>query len=340
MATPDERSQTQGELAEALEQLSAIKASSLARTEELSPGINFSETVPHFERMLDVFRELKDRDLSSLPTQQLKSVLGSCKSLRGVIEKVRGFSLNQNTPADVCKSIVEEVKNIYDGVVNPLLLPLAFTATQATDYSRIEREAKGYHATMAEEHKKLLQFVEKAKKEAAAALEAVRDQAAEAGVASNAQIFQKSAAQFSSAAGKWMKATIIASSITLLVACGFLWLAFAYHPGSTAEAVQYVVAKIFILSVLMFSVYWCAREYKSLKHNQTLTEHRANALLTFRAFVEGSSDERVKDAVLLHAAQAAFAGRPTGYDSPDSDVGTVNPVVEILGRSIPGRGDN
>ena len=57
--------------------------------------------------------------------------------------------------------------------------------------------------------------------------------------------------------------------------------------------------------------------------------------MTFRAFVEGTADDRVKDAILLQAAQAAFAGRPTGFDSPEKDSPTINPVVEILGKSLP-----
>jgi hypothetical protein len=57
--------------------------------------------------------------------------------------------------------------------------------------------------------------------------------------------------------------------------------------------------------------------------------------MTFRAFVEGASDPAVKDAILLHAAQAAFSPRPTAYDSPEKDTTPINPVVEILGKTIP-----
>jgi hypothetical protein len=57
----------------------------------------------------------------------------------------------QNTPADVCSAIIQEVNNAYDTIMEPLTVPLAFTATQATDYAKIEREAKGYHSTMREE---------------------------------------------------------------------------------------------------------------------------------------------------------------------------------------------
>ena len=56
--------------------------------------------------------------------------------------------------------------------------------------------------------------------------------------------------------------------------------------------------------------------------------------MTFRAFVEGTSDDRVKDAILLQSAQAAFTPRPTGFDSPEKELPTVNPIVEVLGKTI------
>jgi hypothetical protein len=107
-----------------------------------------------------------------------------------------------------------------------------------------------------------------------------------------------------------------------------------YEPATIPAAIQYVVAKVIVLSTLSIGVFWCARNHKAQKHNEVLNSHRANALMTFRAFVEGTGDERIKDAILLHAAQAAFASRATGFDTPDTDAQTINPVVEIIGKSV------
>jgi hypothetical protein len=124
------------------------------------------------------------------------------------------------------------------------------------------------------------------------------------------------------------------SSITLATAISFLIAFFFYKPDNIAVALQYVANKIILLSVLSFGAFWCSRNYRAQKHNQILNQHRANALMTFRAFVEGTSDERVKDAILQQAAHAAFSGRPTGFDGPDKDMQAVNPVVEIIGKAV------
>lgn len=335
MATAEQRQQALVDAQDKIDTLSKVDAETLARTSDLSPDINFKEAVPRFEEMLELCKQLSQRDLTRLTHPQLAAISGACDRLNTLIQQVRDFTLNQNTPGDVCKGIITSVSSAYDDVMNPLLLPLAFTATQATDYAKIEREAKGYHATMKAEAEELEGFIKEAHADAAKALAAVKEQAAEAGVSTNAQIFLGEAEKHRTQASAWLKGTIVTASITLVVAVAFLVAAFIYHPADLPATIQYLVAKLFVLSTLFFAVFWCSRQYRSQKHNETLNKHRANALMTFRAFVEGTADERVKDAILLQAAQAAFVARPTGFDTPDQEPSTINPVVEILGKAMP-----
>ena len=67
-------------------------------------------------------------------------------------------------------------------------------------------------------------------------------------------------------------------------------------------------------------------------HNKTLNQHRANALKTFLAFVEGTQDDRIKDAVLLQACQAAFKNRATGYEKNEPDHDPLKSVIEVFGK--------
>lgn len=334
MATPEQRIEKIDAAKQLLEELAEIKATSLARTDELSRDINFSEAVPFFEEMLDIIKQLHQRSIDRLALNQINQIINACTNLKNLIVKVRDFTLNQNTPADVCKAIIQEVKNGYDAIMEPLTVPLAFTATLATDYAKIEREAKGYHATMKEEAATFKKLLDSQKVEAQNALQAVKDQAAEAGVATNAQIFLKDSENHGLTAKKWLTATIWSSGITLIVAIIFVVISFKYHPENTAASIQYVVSKLILLSTLSFGIFWCARNYKSSKHNEMLNKHRANALMTFRAFVEGSGEQQIKEAILLQAAQAAFVNRPTGYEGQEKESQTINPVVEILGKTI------
>lgn len=334
MATPEQRIEQIDVARKLLDELAEIKATSLARTDELSRDINFSEAVPPFEEMLDIMKQLHQRSIDRLALKQITHIITACTNLKNLIAQVRDFNINQNTPADVCTAIIQEVKNGYDGIMEPLTVPLAFTATLATDYAKIEREAKGYHATMKEEAANFKKLLDSQKLEAQNALQAVKDQAAEAGVATNAQIFLTDSGNHAKIANKWLIATIGSAIVTFLVAVLFVFISFKYKPDTTAAAIQYVVSKLILLSTLSFGIFWCARNYKSSKHNETLNKHRANALMTFRAFVEGSGDSQIKEAILLQAAQAAFVNRPTGYESQEKESQAINPVVEILGKSF------
>ena len=303
---------------QAIKLVTDVDVSTLGRRAELTANLNFEEVVPHLERMQDVFVKLGERRIDILPTPELTKVQAAAASLTGLIDKVRGFSVESGNPGDVCQSIKNEILGAYDGIVNPLLVPLSFTAVQSTDYASREREAEGHGARLKTEHDKMIVFIEDVKKGAQRALEAVQEQAAQAGVATNAQVFNKEAEDRAASARSWMTATIYLTSITAAAALGGLVLAFYWTPDSPAAAIHFVASKLILLSALTVATVWCARNYRSHKHNETLNRHRAHALMTFKAFVEGTSDVHVKDAVLVEAAQAAFSGRTTGYESVGS----------------------
>lgn len=66
----------------------------------------------------------------------------------------------------------------------------------------------------------------------------------------------------------WMKATIECAVVTFLAAVAGLVTALMYQPPTTAAAIQYVAAKLIVLSTLSFALLWCGRNYKSQKHNE------------------------------------------------------------------------
>ena len=216
MATPEQRQEKIKTARKLLAQLAEINATSHSRTDDLLRDINFSEAVPYFEEMLDLVKQLNQRNIERLASTHLQNIIGGCNQLTQFINSVNEFDLNQNTPADVCKGIIDQIKNGYDSVMEPLTIPLAFTATQATDYAKIEREAKGYHTTMKEEVENFKGTMKSYKVEAEKALLAVKEQAAEAGVSTNAQIFLTDSSAHAMVAKNWLTATVWATAITLL----------------------------------------------------------------------------------------------------------------------------
>ncbi|MFW6039044.1 MAG: hypothetical protein ACOC9P_01040, partial [bacterium] len=208
MATTKEREKLRQEVEALLEELSAVDATSLGRRSELSPDINFEDIVLEFQAMLDVVRQLHDRDLSRMPHQELQNVKKGLANLQTHIQQVRDFTLTQENPASVRDSLRDKVRGIYDSVVQPMMLTLAFTATQATDYARIEREAQGFHTRVKEEAAEFEKTLARQKDMAESAMAAIRQQAAQAGVSGNAQNYSDQANTYQKNAKKWFGATV------------------------------------------------------------------------------------------------------------------------------------
>lgn len=335
MATPEKRDKVRHEVRTGLDELSAIDPSSLGRRSELSPTINFEDVVPDLTAMLDIVKQLQQRDISRLPFTELDRIKNGLLPLRDRITEVRDFTLEQGSPHEACENLKTQITSMYDDLVHALMISLSFTATQATDYARIEREALGFHTRLQEQANEFQQTLESQKADAEAALAAIQEQAAQAGVSAHAQHFHKQAELHKSAAINWFRATVVAASVTLVAAVASLVAVFFYTPENVAEAVQYGVAKVIVLSVLTFAIVWSSRNYRSEKHNEMLNRHRANSLGTFQTFHSGTSDPATKSAVLVFCAEAAFGSRPTGYDrheSPDGLPQIVNPVIDILGK--------
>jgi hypothetical protein len=336
-ASEPERVQFYHEVKALLSELSSIDATSLGRRQELSPDINFEEIVPNFQVMLDFVRQLNERDLSRLPHAELAQLRTGLNSLRAHIQQVREFTLTQDSPVTQRNTICENVRNSYDKVVRPLLLPLAFTSTQAADFAKLALEAQELHAKLREEAASFAASLQAMTSDAHLSLAAIKQQAADAGVSVHSQIYSEQADRHAATAKWWFAATIVATVATFVAAVLGLVLAVVYTPPDVPSALQYIVAKLIVISVLSFSVIWCSRNYRAEKHNETLNRHRANSLGTFRTFMEGAQDKATKEAILLFCANSAFGHRPSGYDKEDGGEvppQIVNPLVELVGKQV------
>ena len=81
MATPEERKVKIEEAKQVLGNLAEINASTLSRMEDLSRDINFSEAVPFFVELLDIIKQLNQRDISRLAINQLNNILKACNPM-------------------------------------------------------------------------------------------------------------------------------------------------------------------------------------------------------------------------------------------------------------------
>jgi hypothetical protein len=106
-----------------------------------------------------------------------------------------------------------------------------------------------------------------------------------------------------------------------------------FHPipishADMLEVAQRIGAKIIFVSVASFALVFTIRNYSTSRHNYIMNQHRAIALTTFRAFIQGASDAETKNSVLLAATKAVFSAQSTGY-LRKSEAASI-PIVDLI----------
>jgi hypothetical protein len=98
---------------------------------------------------------------------------------------------------------------------------------------------------------------------------------------------------------------------------------------------QLISSKILIFAVLGYLLLMAARNYTTYKHNAVINRHRQNALLTYRALVEASSESGTEDIVLAHAASCIFSPQETGFSRNGNDgLSGSKSVLELMTKSV------
>lgn len=162
-----------------------------------------------------------------------------------------------------------------------------------------------------------LDEVSSARDEAATILDGIRETAAQAGVSQNAEAFAHEVIRHEKASERWLHSLLAFVLLTLLSAGASVWVLIEGPRLETSQVVQLGFIKLIVFSILVYGAIWSGKNYRSYRHLQAVNQHRANALQTFQSFYAASESEQVREAILLHAAQAAFGHIATGFDSAD-----------------------
>jgi hypothetical protein len=163
-------------------------------------------------------------------------------------------------------------------------------------------------------------------------VDSARQAVGKLGVGENAKIFSDQSQRLFAASIAWLVATIFVTGVSLCVATYFY-----FHPLWTGNDVTYtiqiVVAKIIIVSMLISATVWCGKNYRAVAHEAAVNKHRANALATFRTFVEATDEPDVRNAVLLEATRSIFSQAPSGYLDKSDTSGSDTRILEVV-RSL------
>jgi ElaB/YqjD/DUF883 family membrane-anchored ribosome-binding protein len=324
-----------------LVRMQQLDAMSLGRKEKLG-DLNFEEIVPYVKQIVAYFNRIGVASLPQFSVQQQEQIRQQADSIYSIISEITKFDpLKTTDPATTRQSLNSQIRSYHDQLPSVLFQFVSYSVASSIDPTSVQQQFRAAMQAFQDDTKIAKDETEALKAQVEEVLQRVRDAAAEQGVASQATYFKDMAAVDGKSAEEWLKICgyVAAGTFGLALVFAFTYKIPFIAPKNTAEAIQLVSSKIFILGILAYSLTISVRNFLSHKHNVTINNHRQNALKTFTAFVDAAPTTASREIVLTHAAAAVFAPQDTGFIRNQEPTGG-NSLLEILTKAPIGEGKN
>ena len=291
--------------------------------------INFENAQSDIDLALSIGRDLSELPVEFLTENVAMQVISLIPSVAQCLDAINEFSIegggDPGSNRDHLCGALHQATDQLQEIVGPSIPYLAFRRGDITEnISRLEGTLSDARKTYEDAGK----WVAGKKVEVEDTVRAAREAAASVGVATFTQEFDQEAKNLNERSVRWLRATGLFGIGTAVVAIGsFFWPSVSVDAGAW-ETLRNAVSKVAVIAVLFTTTVWCSRIYRALTHQATVNRHRALSLKTFRAFVEATEDEYVRDAVLMAATKAVFGTVPTGL--VDQRSGSDEPAVNFV----------
>lgn len=325
-----------GEAGDALRRVQDFDLESLVRESELGNKFAMREAVAPARHVVDLFRLIRPSQVEFFPARQRDMIRDQANAFFKLLEKVKGFDIEtaDPNPTEAKNNLISQLDGQFQPIFDQLFPLISFANIRSLDFSQLEREARAATQAAKDSVDSAVKEIETSKTSVDTILSEVRASAAEQGVTKQAIHFKNEADGHAQEARNWRQYTIYtaiglaAYSVVSLFAHNIPGL----DPDTPYRAIQIGVSKILIFAVIAYMLFLCARNFLSHKHNEIVNRHRQNALATFTALAEATSDAASSDIVLSHAAACIFAPQETGYTRHDATHGETVPTVQLVPR--------
>lgn len=325
-----------GEAGDAIRRLQEFDASSLVRESELGSKFALRECVAPAQRVVDLFKQISPAQVGFFAQDQQNMLRDLANGYFNLLDQCLQFEIEgaQPTPTDAKNALVQQLEAQFQPIFSQLHPLISYATTRAQDFAQLERDARAATQATKDNSEAVLKEINQYKTSIETILGEVRAMAAEQGVSKQAIYYKGEADKHAEEAGTWLKYTICTAIGLGVYAIGSLFL----HeiPGlQTTDAyrtAQIAVSKVLIFGVIAYMLLLCARNFLSHKHNEVVNRHRQNALATFTALAEATSDAASSDIVLSHAASCIFSPQDSGYIKSAGGHGDSVPGLQLLPR--------
>jgi hypothetical protein len=324
------------ETRDALVRVQDFDTGQLVREAELGKKFAMREAVAPAKKVIELFKLIAPTQLEFFPNAQLTTIRDQANAFYSLLEEVETFDVEEASPnpSDAKDALVDRLEQQFQPVFNILYPLVSFANIRSLDFAKLERDARAATQTAKDSVAAALSEIEAGKQSVETLVGETRALAAEQGVSKQAIHFKTEADNHKKDATDWQRYTIY-TAIGLAgyaVASLFIHKIPGLSPDSSYRAIQIGISKVLIFGVIAYVLILCARNFLSHKHNEIVNRHRQNALATFTALAEATSDAASSDIVLSHAAACIFSPQETGYTKHDSVHAEGVPALQIIPR--------
>jgi len=286
--------------------------------------LDLSDSVPMVERIVGVFRRIRDSDLGAIPNDLRPTLAQEMNRTLVEFQNIRELDTRNQSPENISSS----VRSVYYQVYANLTPILAHVGTDPSGFDELRRQAETAVKKIGTSEEKISAMME----ESSTALTQIKKAAAEAGVSQHAVIFGDVSKRHRNNSYAWLAVSAILGIATL----GLAWQMAGQATGRTLpDTIQFVAARIILFGILSYALVSAVRIYRAEAHNQVVNAHRHHALSTFETFTAASSDNATRNAVLMQATQCIFSHRPSGFGQREDDVAPQSQVLELTRNVLP-----
>lgn len=292
--------------------------------------ISFETAQPNLELVQNLAATLGTLPLEIVPQSTFGNFVAALVATESTVKQIKAFTLSSN-PQQRRDELVGQLATNAEQLLVAVQGWIGFLAYQKGDIQRNLGELSEAVRAAAEILGDARVGIKAKQDEIADIIRAAREASAGAGVATFTRDFATQADALETTARSWLIATGVL--VVATIAAAVLWpLAFPVGADAAiAQLAQYFTSKVVVLGLLLTASIWCGRLYRASKHQAATCAHRANALLTFQAFVKASDNETTRDAVLLETTRSIFAIAPSGYlEAVESSPDVGSKVLEVF----------
>jgi hypothetical protein len=327
-----EASEQESQLRRLIETVTGLDLESdLVRERELGVRYNFSGARELFQRVLEFAGELAALPLDLLPDRQIQSLAVPIRAINDQLVAIKGFDVSgQSDAPGAIERLTGSLTQALDIAREQWIPVIAYLRLQGSNVDEMIRQLRDIRERADRDTREALAQVQAIRTNVEQIQRDVQEAASRTGAGVYAQTFETEAETHEGLAQSWFRRAAWAGGFTLATA--FVAVGLAIWRASdvgTSAALQIGIAKAAVLGVGAYATVSFNKLSRAHRHLAVTNRHRANALKVFRVFVDGTDEERVKDAVLLEATHTIFGQTASGF----LDSAAEPERVEVLGAS-------